>query len=68
MVNRIKKSLRKLIMVLKTSPLSIQNKDIKDLDCISKKFPSLDNLNNEYNHARKKTKTVHRRRDLDSLG
>tara|TARA_B100000212_G_scaffold304688_1_gene252233 strand:+ start:2248 stop:2415 length:168 start_codon:yes stop_codon:yes gene_type:complete len=55
-------------MVLKTSPLSIQNKDIKDLDCISKKFPSLDNLNNEYNHARKKTKTVHRRRDLDSLG
>ena len=55
-------------MVLKTSPLSIQDKDIKDLDFLSKKFPSLENLNNEHNHARTKTKTVHRRRDLDSLG
>jgi len=55
-------------MILKTSPFSIQEKDIKDLDYISKKYPTLDDLMNEQNIASRKPKSVHRRRDLDSLG
>ena len=55
-------------MILKTSPFSIQNNNIKDLDDSSCKYPALDDLTKEQNIANKKAKTVHRRRDLDSLG
>ena len=55
-------------MILKTSPFSIQNNNIKDLDDPSCEYPTLDDLIKEQNIANKKAKTVHRRRDLDSLG
>ena len=55
-------------MNLKTSPFSIQDNKIKDLDNSSKNYPTLDNLIIEQKIANKKVKTVHRRRDLDSLG
>ena len=55
-------------MILKTSPFSIQDKSSKDLDNVSKEFPTLDDLMREQKIASKKSKTVHRRRDLDSLG
>tara|TARA_B100000212_G_scaffold70833_1_gene49864 strand:+ start:1011 stop:1178 length:168 start_codon:yes stop_codon:yes gene_type:complete len=55
-------------MNLKTSPLSIQDNNIKDLDNSSRNYPTLDDLMNEQKIASKKLKTVHRRRDLDSLG
>ena len=54
-------------MSLKTSPFSIQD-NIKDLDNSSKNFPTLDDLMTEQKIASRKVKTVHRRRDLDSLG
>ena len=55
-------------MNLKTSPLSIQDNNIKDLDNSSINYPTLDDLMREQKIASKKSKTVHRRRDLDSLG
>jgi len=55
-------------MFLKNSPFSIQDNDIKDLDNPSRKYPTLDDLMIEQNIESKKVKTVHRRRDLDSLG
>ena len=55
-------------MTLKTSPFSIKDNDVKDLDNSSKNYPSLDNLMAEQKIASKKAKLVHRRRDLDSLG
>ena len=55
-------------MFLKNSPFSIQDNSIKDLDNSSRKYPNLDDLITEQNNANKKVKTVHRRRDLDSLG
>ena len=55
-------------MILKTSPFSIQDKNTKDLDNLTKKNPDLDDLMTEQNFANKKVKTVHYRRDLDSLG
>ena len=55
-------------MILKTSPFSIQNNNIKDLDDSSRGYPTLDNLITEQKNTSKKAKTVHRRRDLDSLG
>ena len=54
-------------MNLKTSPLSIQDNNAKDLDNSSRNYPTLDDLMTEQKIA-KKSKTVHRRRDLDSLG
>jgi len=54
-------------MNLKTSPFSIQD-NIKDLDNSSRNYPTLDDLMTEQKVASKKGKTVHRRRDLDSLG
>ena len=54
-------------MYLKTSPFSIQN-NIKDLDNSSKNYPTLDDLMSNQKIASKNVKTVHRRRDLDSLG
>ena len=55
-------------MFLKNSTFSIQDNSIKDLDNSSRKYPNLDDLFTEQNNANKKVKTVHRRRDLDSLG
>ena len=55
-------------MNLKTPPLSIQDNNIKDLDDSSRNYPTLDNLMSEQKNTSKKAKTVHRRRDLDSLG
>ena len=55
-------------MNLKTSPFSIQDNNIKDLNNSSRNYPTLDDLMNEQKIASKKLKTVHRRRDLDSLG
>ena len=55
-------------MLLKNSPFSIQDNNLKDLDNFSRKYPALDDATTEQNNASKKTKSVHRRRDLDSLG
>tara|TARA_Y100001978_G_C23495673_1_gene338489 strand:+ start:523 stop:690 length:168 start_codon:yes stop_codon:yes gene_type:complete len=55
-------------MILKNSPFSIQENDTKDLDYNSKEYPTLDDLMTEQTIASKKAKTVHHRRDLDSLG
>ena len=55
-------------MILKNSPFSIQDKRIENPDNSSKKYSSLDDLMTEQNITSKKVKTVHRRRDLDSLG
>ena len=55
-------------MNLKTSPFSIQDKNVNDLDNPSKSYPTLDDLMTEQKISSKKVKTVHRRRDLDSLG
>ena len=55
-------------MNLKTSPISIQDNNIKDLDNSARNYPTLDDLMTEQKVASKKAKTVHRRRDLDSLG
>ena len=55
-------------MNLYISPFSIQDNNLKDLDNSSRNYPTLDDLPTEQKIANKKTKTVHRRRDLDSLG
>ena len=55
-------------MILKTSPFHIQEKNVKDFDNSCKNYPTLDDLMDEQKIASKKTKLVHRRRDLDSLG
>ena len=55
-------------MILKTSSFSIQENNIKNLDNSSKNYPTLDDLMAEQKIASKKAESVHRRRDLDSLG
>ena len=55
-------------MILKNSPFSIQDIKAKDIDTSSRKYPTLDDVMTEQNIASKKAKSVHRRRDLDSLG
>ena len=55
-------------MNIKTSPYSIQNANIKNLDNASKNYQTLDDIMTEQKIQSKKAKTVHRRRDLDSLG
>ena len=55
-------------MYFKISSFSIQNKIIRDLDSSSKEYPTLDDLMREQNNIDNKSNTVHRRRDLDSLG
>tara|TARA_B100000900_G_scaffold342031_1_gene305305 strand:+ start:285 stop:452 length:168 start_codon:yes stop_codon:yes gene_type:complete len=55
-------------MYLKNSPFSIQENNVKDLDNSSINHPTLDDLMAEQKISSKKAKTVHRRRDLDSLG
>ena len=54
-------------MNLKTSPFSVQD-NIKDLDNSSRNYPTIDDLMTNQKIPSKKAKTVHRRRDLDSLG
>ena len=55
-------------MNFKTSPFSMQDINDKDLDNSSRNYPTLDDLMNEQKISSKEAKTVHRRRDLDSLG
>tara|TARA_Y100001978_G_scaffold75233_1_gene67439 strand:- start:193 stop:360 length:168 start_codon:yes stop_codon:yes gene_type:complete len=55
-------------MILKNSPFSIQDNNLKDLDNFSRKYPTLEDVTTEQNISRKKNESVHRRRDLDSLG
>ena len=55
-------------MISKTSPFSIRDNNINDLDNSSEIHPTLDDLIVEQKIASKKAKSVHRRRDLDSLG
>ena len=55
-------------MILNTSSFSIQENNVKDIGNSNKKIPSLNDLMLDQNIANKKTKTVHHRRDLDSLG
>ena len=55
-------------MTLKTTPFSMEDNNIKDLDNVTRKYPTLDYSSSDRNIAIKKAKTVHRRRDLDSLG
>ena len=55
-------------MNLKSSPYSIQDNNFKDLDNSSKNYSTLDDLLTKQKIASEKAKTVHRRRDLDSLG
>ena len=55
-------------MILKNSPFTIQDNNSKDLDNSSGKYPTIDDGMTEQNIASKKSKSVHRRRDLDSLG
>ena len=54
-------------MILKKSPFYIQDKNSRDLDNINN-FPGVDELTRDQNLSNVKTNTVHRRRDLDSLG
>ena len=55
-------------MNLKTSPFSTQDNNIQHLDNSSRNHQNLDDLITEQKIVSKKAKTVHRRRDLDSLG
>ena len=55
-------------MILQTSPFSIQDNDINNLDNSSKENSNLEDLIKDQNIVSKKGNTVHRRRDLDSLG
>ncbi len=55
-------------MYLKNSPFSIQDNDIKDLDNLSRKYPIPDDFMADKNISTERSNTVHRRRDLDSLG
>ena len=54
-------------MNLKKSPFSIQDKNARDLD-IARDYPTLADLMREQNISTDETNSVHRRRDLDSLG
>tara|TARA_Y100001978_G_C23485731_1_gene333815 strand:- start:487 stop:651 length:165 start_codon:yes stop_codon:yes gene_type:complete len=54
-------------MTLKTSLSSIHNNS-KDLDKSSSKYRIIDDLMKDQNNLSEKGTTVHRRRDLDSLG
>ena len=54
-------------MILKRSPFSIQDKNSRDLDN-SKDYPTIADLMRQQKVSNDKTRTVHHRRDLDSLG
>tara|TARA_B100000212_G_scaffold228769_1_gene173738 strand:+ start:1277 stop:1444 length:168 start_codon:yes stop_codon:yes gene_type:complete len=55
-------------MNLKTSSFSLRDNNVNDLENLSREYPTLDDLMSEQNIESNKEKTVHRRRDLDSLG
>tara|TARA_Y100000589_G_scaffold161438_1_gene153390 strand:- start:143 stop:361 length:219 start_codon:yes stop_codon:yes gene_type:complete len=57
-----------VIMNLKIPPLSIQDNVVNDLDSLPREFPTFDDSIQDESITNKKVKTVHRRRDLDSLG
>ena len=54
-------------MNLKKSPVTIQDKKLKDL-VNAKEYPTISDLMREQNVPKDKINTVHHRRDLDSLG
>ena len=54
-------------MNLKKSPFSTQDKTPKDLDN-SRDYPTIADLMRDQNISTDEANTVHRRRDLDSLG
>tara|TARA_B000000532_G_scaffold194554_1_gene160559 strand:+ start:1550 stop:1714 length:165 start_codon:yes stop_codon:yes gene_type:complete len=54
-------------MNYKKSPLSIQVKHTRDLDN-AKDYPTIADLMRDQKVSNGKASTVHRRRDLDSLG
>ena len=54
-------------MYLKRSSFTIQDKKVKDLDCI-KDYPTIEDLMRQQKVSNDKNRTVHHRRDLDSLG
>ena len=54
-------------MNFKKSPFAIQDKNAGDLDN-SKDYPTIDDLIREQKVSNHQANTVHRRRDLDSLG
>ena len=54
-------------MKLKRSPFTIQDKNTKDLD-FSKDYSTIADLIREQSVSKDDTNTVHRRRDLDSIG
>ena len=54
-------------MKLKRSPFTIQDKNTKDLD-FAKDYPTIADLMREQSVSNHDINTVHRRRDLDSLG
>ncbi len=54
-------------MNFKKTPLSIQHKTARDLDNATD-YPTLADLMQEQNISTDEANTVHRRRDLDSLG
>ena len=54
-------------MNLIKSPFNIQDKNARDLDNPNE-YPTIDDLMREQKLSKKNGKTVHQRRDLDSLG
>ena len=54
-------------MNLKRSPFAIQDKNLRDLDS-AKDYPTIEDLMREQKIPHDDVSTVHRRRDLDSLG
>ena len=54
-------------MILKSSPFSIQDKNVRDLDKV-KDYPTFEDLMREQKVSHDEVNTVHHRRDLDSLG
>ena len=54
-------------MNFERSPFAIQDKNKRDLD-IAKDYPTIADLMREQEVSNNQDNTVHRRRDLDSLG
>ena len=54
-------------MILRRSPFAIQDKNSKDLDN-AKDYPTIADLMKEQKVSNEDIRTVHHRRDLDSLG
>tara|TARA_B100000073_G_C23508781_1_gene482859 strand:+ start:188 stop:352 length:165 start_codon:yes stop_codon:yes gene_type:complete len=54
-------------MIFKKSPFAIQDKNTKDLDN-AMNYPTIADLMREQRVQKDNGNTVHRRRDLDSLG